>query len=59
MALRRRNPALCCMDAQKMESDALAVQTAHMLQTLLTRFESDKPVLSQVMRVVMGASANK
>lgn len=42
-----------------MESDALAVQTAHMLQTLLTRFESDKPVLSQVMRVVMGASANK
>ena len=47
------------MDAQKMESDALAVQTAHMLQTLLTRFESDKPVLSQVMRVVMGASANK
>lgn len=47
------------MNAQKMESDALAVQTAHMLQTLLTRFESDKPVLSQVMRVVMGASANK
>lgn len=47
------------MDAQKMESDALAVQTAHMLQTLLTRFESDKPVLSQVMRVVMGASASK
>lgn len=47
------------MEAQKMESDALAVQTAHMLQTLLTRFESDKPVLSQVMRVVMGASASK
>ena len=47
------------MNAQKMESVALAVQTAHMLQTLLTRFESDKPVLSQVMRVVMGASANK
>lgn len=47
------------MDAQKMESDALAVQTAHMLQTLLTRFESDKPVLSQVMRVLMGASASK
>ena len=47
------------MEAQKKESDALAVQTAHMLQTLLTRFESDKPVLSQVMRVVMGASASK
>ena len=47
------------VEAQKKESDALAVQTAHMLQTLLTRFESDKPVLSQVMRVVMGASANK
>ncbi|SFV72788.1 hypothetical protein [Desulfovibrio piger] len=47
------------MEAQKKESDALAVQTAHMLQTLLTRFESDKPVLSQVVRVVMGASASK
>lgn len=47
------------MTAQKAESDALAVQTAQMLKIMLTRFESDKSVLSQVMRVVMGASSSK
>lgn len=44
------------MSAQKAESDALAVQTAQMLKIMLMRFESDKAVLSQVIRVVMGAS---
>lgn len=41
------------------QSDALAVQTAHMLKNLLTQFEPDKAVLSQMMRIVMGASANR
>lgn len=47
------------MDAQKKESDALALQTALMLKNMLTQFEPDTAVLSQVMRVVMGASASK
>lgn len=41
------------------QADALAVQTAHMLKNLLIQFEPDKAVLSQMMRVVMGASANR
>lgn len=41
------------------QADALAVQTAHMLKNLLMQFEPDKAVLSQMMRIVMGASANR
>lgn len=46
-------------DTQKNESNALAVQTARMLKNLLTQFESDKAVLSKMMRVVMGVSVNR
>ena len=47
------------MDAQKKESDALALRTALMLKNMLTQFEPDTAVLSRVMRIVMGATANK
>lgn len=47
------------MEAQKKESDALAVQTALMLKNMLTQFESETSLLSRVMRIVMGAAANK
>lgn len=47
------------MEAQKKESDALAVQTALMLKNMLTQFEPDTAVLSQVMRIVMGTAASK
>lgn len=47
------------MDAQKKESDALALRTALMLKNMLTQFEPDTAVLSRVMRIVMGAAANK
>lgn len=47
------------VDAQRSESDALTVQTAHMLKNLLTQFEPDKAVLSQMMRFIMGAAAHK
>ena len=43
-------------DEYKKESDALTVQTAHMLKSILTQFEPDKAVLSQMMRIVMGAT---
>lgn len=46
-------------EQQKQESDALAVQTAHMLENLLTQFASDNAVLPQVMRIIMGASASR
>ena len=47
------------MDAQKKESDALALRTALMLKNMLTQFEPDTAVLSRVMRIVMGATVNK
>ena len=47
------------MDAQKKASDALALRTALMLKNMLTQFEPDTAVLSRVMRIVMGATANK
>lgn len=47
------------MEAQKKESDALALRTALMLKNMLTQFESDTSLLSRVMRIVMGAAANK
>lgn len=47
------------MEAQKKESDALALQTALMLKNMLTQFEPDTAVLSQVMRIVMGTAASK
>ncbi|WP_308599052.1 hypothetical protein [uncultured Desulfovibrio sp.] len=47
------------MDAQKKESDALALRTALMLKNMLTQFEPDTAVLSRVMRIVMGAAVNK
>lgn len=47
------------MEAQKKESDALALQTALMLKNMLTQFEADTAVLSRMMRVVMGAAANR
>ena len=47
------------MDAQKKESDALALRTALMLKNMLTQFEPDTAVLSQVMRIVMGTAASK
>lgn len=47
------------MEAQKKESDALALRTALMLKNMLTQFEPDTAVLSRVMRIVMGAVANK
>lgn len=45
--------------ALQKQADALAVQTAHMLKNLLTQFEPDKAALSQMMRVIMGASAHR
>lgn len=45
----------CQMETQKKESDALAVQTALMMKNMLTQFESDTHLLSQVMRIVMGS----
>lgn len=47
------------METQKKESDALALRTALMLKNMLTQFESNTPLLSQVMRIVMGAKVNK
>lgn len=47
------------METQKKESDALALRTALMMKNMLTHFESDTPMLSQVMRIVMGSLANK
>ncbi len=47
------------METQNKESDALALQTALMMKNMLTHFESDTPMLSQVMRIVMGTVANK
>lgn len=47
------------MEAQKKESDALALQTALMLKNMLTQFEPNTAVLSQVMRIVMGTAASK
>ena len=42
-------------DRSRCDADILAVQTANMLKNLLTQFESDKAVLSKVLRVVVGA----
>ena len=47
------------METQKKESDALALRTALMLKNMLTQFESDTPMLSRVMRIVMGSIINK
>ena len=47
------------METQKKESDALALQTALMLKNMLTQFASDTPMLSHVMRIVMGTIDNK
>ena len=47
------------MEKQKKESDVLAMRTALMLKNILTHFESDTSLLSQVMRIVMGTEANK
>ncbi len=47
------------IETQKEESDTFTAQTASMLKGMLTRFESDKAVLSQVMCVVMGTAANR
>ena len=47
------------METQKKESDALALRTAMMMKNMLTHFESNTPMLSQVMRIVMGSLANK
>ena len=49
----------CQIDAQKKETDELALRTALMLKNMLTQFESNTPILSQVMRIVMGAKINK
>lgn len=42
-------------DRSRYDADILAVQTANMLKNLLTQFESDKAVLSKLLRVVVGA----
>ena len=47
------------IETQKIESDALALRTALMMKNILTQFESNTPILSQIMRIVMGARANK
>lgn len=49
----------CQMETQKKESDALALQTALMMKNMLTQFESNTSMLSQVMRIVMGTKINK
>ncbi len=52
-ALQRR------MEAQKQESDALALRTGQMLKNMLTQFEADTPLLSRLMRIVMGSTADR
>lgn len=47
------------METQKKESDALALRTALMMKNMLTQFESEPPMLSQMMRIIMGTIANK
>lgn len=47
------------METQNKESDALALQTALMLKNILTQFESNPPLLSRIMRIVMRTVANK
>lgn len=47
------------MEAQKRECDNLSFQTALMLKNMLTHFEPDSTVLSQVMRIIMGSSIKK
>ena len=47
------------IETQKKESDALALKTALMLKNMLNQFESDTPMLSRVMRIIMGTIANK
>ena len=42
-------------DRSRYDANMLAVQTANMLKNLLTQFESDKAVLSKLLRVVVGA----
>lgn len=49
----------CQMATQKKESDALALRTALMMKNMLTQFESNTPMLSQMMRIVMGEKINK
>lgn len=47
------------METQKKESDTLAMHTALMMKNILTQFESDPYLLSQVMRIIMGTISNK
>ena len=47
------------METQKKDYDALALRTALMLKNMLTQFESDTPMLSQVMHIVMGLGTKR